>query len=412
MLQDSVRPGNARSAIATRPGSPSPMLRLLFLLARLELTEEQERQAVALCSAIDDWAELVRLAQDTYLLPIAYRHLDRLAPPALPPHTMAQLRGESLLLVADNLQVAAEQKRLVHKLLDPLQVPYLFFKGPALAARYYDAPGLRCCGDIDLLIPRDRLVDLLARALQSGYQPSEPPLLTADRTALEFAIDRKPIINIVTPGGVEVEVHCQLDKQAALYDTEALLAAREPLQVGDTILHVMPTHELFVYLCLHNTRHYWSHLHWLVDLDALQHHPDFDLSAVHACARQRGLTATVDASLELSALLASPDLDAAAKELSKRGHALYQACLATLQGGLEAELALRRKRPAPEFAFHWQTTMRYRIASRLRRWVQPFRPSYFDYASRPLPPSWQWLYYVTHPCRKLRNLILSRRSRS
>ena len=73
MLQDSVRPGNARPAIATRPGSPSPMLRLLFLLARLELTAEQERQAVALCSAIDDWAELVRLAQDTYLLTIAYR---------------------------------------------------------------------------------------------------------------------------------------------------------------------------------------------------------------------------------------------------------------------------------------------------------------------------------------------------
>ncbi|MFQ3788174.1 nucleotidyltransferase family protein [Halomonas sp. A29] len=410
MLHDSSCSSSTGHDMAVGPSSPSPMLRLLFLLARLELSEAQERQILVLSSSIDDWSELMRLARETYVLPLVYRHLSRLAPASLSPKHMTQLRDQCLLTVAHNLRVAAEQKRLVHDLLDPLKIPYLFFKGPALAARYYDDPGLRYCADIDLLIPRSRICDLLAKALESSYQPSDPPWLTPDRTALDFAIGRQPVINILTPADIEVEVHCQLDKQAGLYDTEALLATREPLQVGDTTLWVMPIHELFVYLCLHNTRHYWSHLHWLVDLDALQRHPDFDLAAAYACARQRGLTATVDASLELSRLLATPDLDGAAGELSPRGRALYQACLATLQGGLEAELALRRKRPAPEFAFDWQTTLGYRITSRLRRWAQPFRPSYFDYASRPLPPSWQWLYYVTHPCRKLRSLITSKRS--
>ena len=409
MLLDSTCSTDTRCVTAASLDSPPPMLRLLFLLARLELSKAQEREVIALCSRIEDWAEPLCLAQDAFVLPLVYRHLSRFAPASLSPDLMAQLHGQCLMTVAHNLTVAAEQKRLVHDLLDPLDIPYLFFKGPALAARYYDDPGLRCCGDIDLLIPRGRIPDLLARALRSGYQPSNPPWLTADRTALDFAISRQPVINILTPAGVEVEVHCQLDKQAALYDTEALLAAREPLQVGDTTLHVMPTNELFVYLCLHNTRHYWSHLHWLVDLDALQRHPDFDLATAYACARKRGLTATVDASLELNRLLANPDLEGAVHELSRQGHALYQACLATLQGGLEAELALRRKRPAPEFAFDWQTTLTYRITSRLRRWTQPFRPNYLDYANRPLPPGWQWLYYVTHPCRKLRNLITSRR---
>ncbi|MGR2737551.1 nucleotidyltransferase domain-containing protein [Billgrantia sp. Q4P2] len=392
--------------------SPPPMLRLLFLLARLELSKAQEREVIALCSCIEDWAELMRYARDTFVLPLAYRHLCRFAPTLLPPDALAEMRRQCLVIVAQNLQVAAEQKRLVHELLAPLDTPYLFFKGPALAARYYDDPGVRCCGDIDLLIPRSRFPELIARALRSGYQPSDPPWLTSDQTALDFAISRQSVINILTPAGIEVEVHYQLDKRAALYDTDALLAARETLQVGDTTLHVMPTNELFVYLCLHNTRHYWSHLHWLVDMDALQRHPDFDLAAVYACARKRGLTATVDASLELDRLLADPDLDGAANELSQQGRALYQACLATLQGGLQAELALRRRRPAPEFAFGWQTTRSYRITSRLRRWAQPFRPSYFDYANHPLPPGWQWLYYLTHPCRKLRSLIMSRRSHS
>ncbi|MCE8034672.1 nucleotidyltransferase family protein [Halomonas sp. MCCC 1A11057] len=392
------------------PISPPPALRLLFLLARLKLSKLQEHEANALCSRIEDWTELTCLAQDTFVLPLVYHHLSRLSPPSLPQNQMAQLRSQCLMSVAQNLGIAAEQKRLVHELLVPLDVPYLFFKGPALAARYYDDPGMRCCGDIDLLVPRSRMPDLLAAALQSGYQPSDPPWLTSDRTALDFAVGRQSVINILTPAGIEVEVHCQLDKQAALYDTEALLAARETLQAGDTTLHVMPTNELFVYLCLHNTRHYWSHLHWLVDLDALQRHPDFNLTAVYACARKRGLTSTVDASLELNSALANPDLDEAIDKLSRQGRELYQACLTTLQGGLEAELTLRRKRPAPEFAFDWQTTRHYRIRSRLRRWVQPFRPSYFDYASRPLPPGWQWLYYVTHPCRKLRSLITSRRS--
>lgn len=392
------------------PDSPPPLLRILFLLSRLELSATQQREVISLCSRIEDWAELMRLARDTYVLPLVYRHLNRLAPPSLSADDMAQMRLQSLAIVAYSLRVAAEQQRLVHELLIPLDAPYLFFKGPALAARYYDEPGLRFCSDIDLLLPRDRVPDLLASALQRGYRPSDPERLIADRTALDFAVRHQAIINIVTPAGITVEVHRQLDKQAELYDTQALIAARESLQVGDTALWVMPTNELFVYLCLHNTRHYWSHLHWLVDLDALQRHPDFDLAAVYACARKRGLTATVDASLELVRLLAKPNLDEAAHSLSEPGHVLYQACLTTLQGGLEAEMALRRKRPAPEFAFNWQTTLPYRITSRFRRWTQPLRPSYGDYAFLPLPPHWQWIYYLTHPWRKLYELIALRRS--
>lgn len=392
------------------PDSPTPILRLLFLLARLELSDAQNREVITLCSRIENWPEVTRHARHTFVLPLVYRHLSRLAPPSMAPDDMAQMRRQCLAIVAHNLRVAAEQKRLAHDLLAPLGIPYLFFKGHTLAARYYDDPGLRFCGDIDLLLPHERIPELLGAAFQSGYRPSNPERLTSDRIALDFAVRTQPIINIVTPEGVEVELHSQLDKKAAIYDTEALIGAREPLQVCDTTLWVMPTNELFVYICLHHTRHYWSHLHWLVDLDAIQRHPNFDLAAAYACAEAHGLTTTVDASLELYRLLAKPNLDDTAHELSKHGRSLYDACLATLQGGHEIELALRRKRPAPEFAFSWQTTTAYRITSRFWRWTKPFLPNYSDYAIFPLPPGWQWLYYLTSPWRAVFEVITSRRS--
>ncbi|QTF91365.1 nucleotidyltransferase family protein [Halomonas sp. BM-2019] len=383
-----------------KPQSPDAALRLLILLARLQLSEAQREAALALCNRIEAWDDVANRAERQLILPLVHRHLHELSPPTLTAADMAHLHQRALGLVQGNLLVAGEQQRLVTEILDPLAIPHLFFKGPALAARYYDDPAMRTCRDIDLLVPRHRCIELLEVALQHGYRPLDPEALLPDRQSLAFALQAKAVVTLVSPSGVCIEVHHDFDRGAGIYRTEAILEGRVAHRAGDTLLYAMPTSELFVYICLHHTRHYWSHLHWLVDLDAILRHPDFDAAAAYACAERRGLASTFEACLEFYQALATPEPEHS-PHLGPRSRELLEACFATLQGGLEAELALRSRRPGREFGFAWQTTPTYRWASRVREWVSPLRPGYIDYRFLPLPPRWQWLYYAIRPYRAL-----------
>ena len=379
---------------------PDATHRLLILLARLKLTEAQRRDALTLCNAIHDWHEVAGRAERHLMLPLVHRHLHELAPPTLSPADASHMRQRALMLVQRNLFVAGEQQRLVADILDPLDIPYLFFKGPALAARYYDEPAMRSCRDIDLLVPRHRCAELLESALQQGYRPLDSETLASDRQSLAFFVAAKSVVTLASPAGVSIEVHHEMDRGAGIYQTDALLDSRELFLAGGTRLYSMPTSELFVYICLHHTRHYWSHLHWLVDLDAIQRHPDFDLASAYACAERRGLVTTLDACMEFYRALAAPEPEHSS-HLSQRSREILEVFFMTLQGGLEAELALRRKRPTRQFGFPWQTTPSYRWASRIRKWLKPLKPTYNDYHHLPLPPQWQWLYYAIRPYRAL-----------
>ena len=92
-------------------------LRLLILLARLELSVPQQQEAMALCARIDDWAEVTRQAKQQFVLPLVYRHLRHLSPPSLSSQDAAQMRSQCLKILQHNLQVVAEQQRLVRELL-------------------------------------------------------------------------------------------------------------------------------------------------------------------------------------------------------------------------------------------------------------------------------------------------------
>ncbi|MFC3286337.1 nucleotidyltransferase family protein [Litchfieldella rifensis] len=392
----------AASAVALEPA-----LQLVLLLTRLTLSVEQKRDALTLCSRIDDWPRVAQEAEQRFVMPLVYRHLQQLAPKNLPPEQLEGMRCQCLAIVQYNLYLADTQRQLVQELLDPLGIPYLFFKGHALAARYYDEPAMRFCRDIDLLVPHERIVELLEVALKQGYTPYWPRNLAPDRISLTFAARVRPVITLQSPQGIPLEIHKQIDKAGTIYDTANLVGNAEALWVDDIEMSVMPTAELFVYACLHHTRHRWSHLHWLADLDAIQRHPDFDLAAVRACAEQRNLTATLEASLELYQACAM--LEPWRNEtISDNGRALVEACLINLQGGREAEVSLRSENPTPDFAFAWQTNLAHRLWWRIRGWVSLLQPSYADYQSWPLRPSYQWLYLLTRPFRGLIKRLGSR----
>ncbi|WP_161599020.1 nucleotidyltransferase domain-containing protein [Aidingimonas lacisalsi] len=375
-------------------------MQLLLLLSRLEISEDQQGKVQELCAQIDDWPEFIRQAQQRFVLPLVYRNLRRISVQGFPADCISKLRQECLSTVQRNLRIAAAQKKLRCELLVPLNIPHLFFKGPALAARYYGQPGLRSCRDIDLLVSQQHLVSLLEAMLQRDYRPYKPVGMRSDHVSLTFAVHSQPVITVISPEGIAIELHQCIDHNGKIYNTSDLLETAESFSWEVSSLSVMPTAELFVYLCFHHTRHRWSHLHWLADLDATQRHPEFDLLEVRACAARHNLSETVEACLEFYHACSMPE-PWRNEELGKHGTALLEACLLNLQGGRDVELALRKDNATPDFAFAWQTTTGHRLACWVRSWTVLWRPSYSDYRSWPLPSGWQWLYWVTRPFRGL-----------
>lgn len=407
---EQIRSGNAKiQAIQHRPEDTfsDPVLGLLLLLSRIELSEAQDQAVLALSAQVDDWRRLAYHAERRFVLPLVHRHLRRLAPPGLPAEQMEAMRSRCLGIAMHILRLVAAQQRMVRELLLPLGIPYLLFKGHVIAARYYGDPGLRFYRDVDLLVPSRNMGALIEAALERGYTFHNTDVMKPDRADLKFTMQLSRVVSLVSPDGVLFEIHGRLDKSGMIYDTDELLAAAEVMPFADGSLAVMPTAEHFVYACMHHTVHLWSRLHWLADLDAMQRHPSFDLDAVRACAARRGLTTTVESCLELYRACSQPEPwnDPA---LGPRGRELLDALLLNLRGDHEVEGALWSRRVAPDFAFEWQTTTAHRLRCWARKHWLRIHPSYHDYRSLPLPPQWHWVYYVTRPYRLLATRLSGR----
>ena len=381
------------------PVQLDPCLRLLILLARLQLTAEQSQAVLKLSEEIDDWEEVTLRAKERFILPLVYRHLRQLSPPSLHEQQLNTMKLYSLNILQHNLNVSVALRDIVKDLVHPLELQHVFFKGPTLAARYYDEPAMRFCQDIDVLVPRERMAELLEHALSQGYAPLDPRSLKHDSTSVAFVSRVQKVITLAAPRQIAIEFHQRIDNIGSIYDSRDVLSKAETMHVGTNYMSVMPTAELFVYICWHHTKHYWSHLHWLVDMDAIQRHSSFDLKAVMACADRRNLRATVEASLELFRIFSDPRLWEG-EELSENAKELLGMSLKAMQGDHQVELAMRRQKATPDFSFTWQTSTRHWLRWKMLGWTRLFRPSYADYQSWPLPPKWQWLYRVTRPFRE------------
>ncbi|MCK9488760.1 MAG: nucleotidyltransferase family protein [Xanthomonadales bacterium] len=368
----------------------------MLLCARLELDPEQEAALVAVCQGIDDWSQVIGHADYHLMLPLVYHHLRRLSAQAgVPDAVLAEIHASCRMQGLRSLDFTADQRSLIQDVLEPLSVPHMFFKGQTLAAHYYGAI-VRPCRDIDVLVPRASLVDVAMQAQERGFTVDGPTPLS--RQDMEAAARYRPVLCLRGPRGAPIEVHHRLDKSGWIYDSGQLLRSARLIQVQGQALPVMPAADLFVYLCLHHTRHRWARLHWLADLDALMRHPEFDLDAVLTRAAQLGVTSTVRTSINLQQLLSRPGpWDETGLDHPTRS--LARVALACMDGGSSAELAsLHEVRGyLRDFAFEWQTNWKQRLLDRLASWAACFRPNFADYQQWPLPSRWHWLYVFLRP---------------
>ena len=342
--------------------------RLLMLSARGAWNDAQRARAVQLVAGVADWNAFCEVAIRSFGACLAYRLLSTLDAGSVPPPILARMQQMSRMVAVRSLQIEGAMLEFKSGCLEPLGVRHVFFKGAALAHRYHAAPAARPSRDVDVLIDPAVALEVVRRARQAGYTPIRP-IGPTDRDLVRW-MKQETVYGMRSPNGVLIEIHHSLDHGDGVLDSDRMLGRAETIDFRGRSLPVLRTSDLFVYMCMHHTRHFWSHLHWYADLDAITAHPRFDLAEVREVAASVHLGSTIEACLQLHARASTGDWPETLSLDGDTSEALLARSIECLEGGPAREVELRATRLSPDRAFAWQSSLSERavlFVQRVRR---------------------------------------------
>jgi len=377
----------------------SPEAQLLLICARPRLSDEWRAVLRALVERPLDWDAALQAAQRNFVSVLLRKHLLESVADLLPAAVVDALNRLRKLSTLRALEVVRIQRMLASDIL--AKVPHVFIKGATLAQRYFGDPFLRQYRDIDVLLDDAGLLAVGAALIGRGYVISNPDWGKFKDANLAAFCRYTCVLELRSPTGVSVELHRTLDNTGCVFSSKHYLATAITGTLDRDPISVLPSAELFVYLCFHHSRHQWSSLHWCADLHAFWQHPEHDPAAVKQLARRLGMQATVAECGQLRR-----DLDALAQHGalpdSQGNSRLLADCLAALHASITPPLAatqpaLPEALAEPDFRYPWQKTLRYRWRF---QWAR-LKPTANDYNALPLPLHWHWLYYLLKPIRVL-----------
>ena len=338
---------------------------LLLLAARGAWNATQRARAVQLVADVTDWDAFCEVAIRSFGACLAYRLLSTLDAGSVPQPILARMHQMSRLVAVRSLQIEGAMLEFTTGCLEPLGVRHAFFKGASLAHRYHADPAARPSRDVDVLVDQTMAFAVVRHARQAGYTPIRP-IGPTDRDLARW-MKQETVYGMHSPNGVLIEIHHSLDHGDGVLDSGRMLGRAERIDFRGRSLPVLRTADLFVYMCMHHTRHFWSHLHWYADLDAITAHPLFDLAEVREVADSVRLGPTIEACLQLHEFARSADWPDRLSLEGSASEALLARSVECLEGGPAREVELRATRLSPDRAFAWQSTLSERAVLFVRR---------------------------------------------
>ncbi|KUP93533.1 nucleotidyltransferase domain-containing protein [Tritonibacter horizontis] len=371
-------------------------VRLQILLAKAYLAEPDIALAQRLMAEIGDWEAFVRSAHRNFSLPLLQRHIVQLDPTGISPEIRTMMQQTAMQTALRNMKLVASQRKFLNTCLKPAGLPAIFFKGINLAAQYYPDLGLRPSRDIDVLVPSGSLHRVVEKAMSEGYTLVAPDTQIRAMTSsqdVDAVLRLCADVSLLTPEGTVLDLQQKLDKHSGIFARYDIFARAATFSLGGEDFQTMPPAFLFNYLCHHHSRHTWSRLHWLSDLDAICSSPHFDPEDALALADQLGQRGTVEAGLELRALM-SGDTPWDNGPAMAHGKAFLDLAIRNLPGDLRLEKKISLTLKGGEFMFDWQAKPELIAKARRNWWRSIFKPTLKQYVQMPLPKNRQWIYYI------------------
>jgi hypothetical protein len=195
------------------------------------------------------WMSVLAEAKGQRVAGLAYRRLHEHGVLARVPPRVRQEFDEAARRVTYRVM---RFHRELASLLDKLAatgVPVIPLKGACLATRYYRDLALRDFGDLDLLVPLDRLDDAVAAAHELGYRSSRQ----IDGAVVEATARHAP--TCFKDGAGPIELHWQLAMPAegVTIDVTGVWARSMPVTVLGRHARMLCPEDLVLHLCVHTS---------------------------------------------------------------------------------------------------------------------------------------------------------------
>ncbi len=196
--------------------------------------------------SVTDWPRAVETLENHGLLPC----LDRAA---LVPADVRRLVLEHKLRTATYQSNALEALNDISREMGADGIPFAVLKGTYLYEWLYRELFPRAYGDIDLLVPANRIAEAMAALERAGYDrdPQHGRHGTMPRWHFHAALTSRK------PGGLPVELHRSLVDRANLYRVreEELFGRLEEFRARQGGFTVLSAEDQLLYLCLHVAKH-------------------------------------------------------------------------------------------------------------------------------------------------------------
>jgi hypothetical protein len=247
----------------------------------------QSEEIVQLAKKCVDWGYVISTARAHGITALVAAALIQAAPVAIPADSLNLLRQRAREIAVRNLSLTQELLRLVQS-LSQIGVKAIPFKGPILAAMAYQNVAMREFLDLDILVPKAQLAEARELLLQQGYQQAQAQAGEKEPQHVESQLG----CDFFRPDGrISVELHWSfLQKWLGFeVDLARLWQAHDRFELAGTTVRSLPADITLLYLCAHGTKHRWSRLCWVVDIErVLRRVPILDWNALLVLAERIG----------------------------------------------------------------------------------------------------------------------------
>lgn len=360
----------------------------LVLLARADLTAEEQGRARGLLGQPLAWRDILRSADEHGVFPAVVRNLRRLGWPHVPEGIRKELEVAERLNAVRNRLLARGLATILGRFAEA-RIPVIPLKGVALAESLYGDASLRVCSDVDVLVPRRAVghaIELLQADGFSGadrYHARATEIDLLLRSNMEYCL-------VSAPASFQyvVELHWDIAwrwrADSAMVD-HLWTDARRGTVLGVGAWALSREWEL-LYLALHVARHRWSALKWLVDIHEICVRGSLDWTGVEDRARRFGLERALHLTLgACRTLLGTPLPPELQRHAPPRRLRVLRAAPVTIGGWQETLSAVRLfGRPVDKLSYLGRLLL---------------RPTLAEWSLVRLPSRLRFLYYGLRPLR-------------
>ena len=231
----------------------SPEWKLLLASARTNLTDQDLQQIIQDLVRPDlDWDHIVTVSYAHGIAPLIYHGLRRSRVISLIPPAAAEKLRQSYYANAARNCYLRDKLRNVLKMLTKERIETLVLKGAALMENVYGDRALRPMADIDLLVRKEKLTQVEAQLLNSGYFMLEECL-----TNKEWRYEHHSNWHFGESSGLRIEVHWRIKRDGDPFkiDLDGMWQRAQPRTFAGIETLVFCPEDMLLHLC----QHAWNH---------------------------------------------------------------------------------------------------------------------------------------------------------